>query len=85
MTQEMIEKFIETKNRSNAPVNIHFKERSTITGIFIKANDYEELKSKNFWRIINKNAVAQWEETRDVNLARLYNGLSFTKLSDNNS
>ena len=85
MTQEMIEKFIETKNRSNSPVNIHFKERSTITGIFIKANDYDELKSKNFWRIINKNAVAQWEETRDVNLARLYNGLSFTKLSDNNS
>ena len=85
MTQEMIEKFIETKNRSNSPVNIHFKERSTITGIFIKANDYEELKSKNFWRIINKNAVAQWEETRDVNLARLYNGLSFTKLSENNS
>ena len=81
----MIEKFIETKNRSNSPVNIHFKERSTITGIFIKANDYDELKSKNFWRIINKNAVAQWEETRDVNLARLYNGLSFTKLSDNNS
>lgn len=83
MTQEMIEKFIEAKNRSNNPVNIHFKERSTVTGIFIKANDYEELKSKNFWRIINKNAVAQWEQTRDVNLARLYNGLSFTKLSDN--
>jgi hypothetical protein len=85
MTAEMIEKFLDTKNRDNSAVNIHFKERSTIAGIFIRGKDYDELKSKNFWRIVNKNVAEQWSKTKDINLARLYNGLSFTKLSDNNS
>ena len=53
MTTEMIEKFVESKNRKDTVVNIHFKERSTVTGIFIQTADYNELKSKNFWRIVN--------------------------------
>ncbi|HET9055978.1 MAG TPA: short-chain dehydrogenase [Chitinophagaceae bacterium] len=81
MTAEMIEKFIDNKQGKNQPVNIHFKERNTITGIFIKGRDYEEMKSKNFWRIVNANAVVEWNKTQDMSLSRLYNGLSFTKLS----
>ena len=50
MTSEMIEKFIENKNRKDAAVNIHFKERSTVIGLFIQGADYSELKSKNFWQ-----------------------------------
>jgi hypothetical protein len=82
MTPEMIEKFVENKIRKGIPVNIHFKDRNTITGLFIQTLDYEELKSKNFWRVVSSNHAQEWKEKADVNLARIYNGVSFTRLSD---
>lgn len=82
MTSEMIEKFVENKNRKGQPVNIHFKERSTITGLFIHGVDYDELKSKNFWRIVSNTYLDEWKQTKNMNLARLFHGLSFTRLSD---
>lgn len=82
MTPEMIEKFVESKTRKGAAVNIHFKDRNTVTGLFIHSLDYDELKSKNFWRIVSSNYVTEWKQTHDVNLARIYNGVSFTRLSD---
>ncbi|MBI1782790.1 MAG: short-chain dehydrogenase [Sphingobacteriales bacterium] len=81
MTAEMIEKFLDNNEGKSQAVNIHFKERNTITGIFIKGRDYEEMKAKNFWRIVNTNVVGEWDKTKDMSLSRLYNGLSFTKLS----
>jgi hypothetical protein len=81
MTAEMIEKFLDNKAGKNEPVNIHFKERNTITGIFVKGRDYDEMKAKNFWRIVNANVAGDWDKTKDMGLSRLYNGLSFTKLS----
>jgi hypothetical protein len=84
MTNEMIEKFIENKAKKNAKVNIHFKQRDTVKGVFIRTNDYEELKSKNFWRIVSESKVEEWEKTKDSNLARIYNGAEFTRLSENN-
>lgn len=85
MTSEMIEKFIENKNRKETAVNIHFKERSTVIGLFIQGNDYSELKSKNFWRIVSSTYLNEWKETKNLNLARIYNGISFTRLSDKNN
>jgi hypothetical protein len=85
MTTDMIEKFIESKTLKNANVNIHFKARSTVKGVFIRTNDYEELKSKNFWRIVSESKLEEWEETKDVNLARIYSGALFTRLSNNNN
>lgn len=82
MTTEMIEKFIENKARKDIRVNIHFKERSTVTGLFVQGTDYKELKSKNFWRIVSSNYVDEWKQTKDPNLARIYSGVSFTRLSD---
>jgi len=82
MTPEMIEKFVSTKIRKGAAVNIHFKDRNTVTGLFIHGTDYEELKSKNFWRIVSRHHAEEWKKTNDVNLARLYNGVSFTRLSE---
>lgn len=82
MTTEMIEKFIESKNRKDNAVNIHFKERSTVTGIFIQSADYSELKSKNFWRIVNHVHIEEWRKTKNMDLARIFNGLSFTRLTD---
>lgn len=84
MTNDMIEKFIETKNRENSQVNIHFKQRDTVKGVFIRNNDYDELKSKNFWRIVSESKLEEWKRTKDNNLARIFNGAEFTRLSEAN-
>jgi hypothetical protein len=82
MTSEMIEKFIENKERHDSAVNIHFKERSTVTGIFIRSNDYGELKVKNLWRVVSNGKIEEWRKTKNVELAKIFNGLSFTRLTD---
>lgn len=81
MTNDGIEKFIKTKIKKNDPVNIHFKQRSTVKGIFLQTNDYEELKSKNFWRIVTEGNNEEWIRTGDNNLARIFNGAEFTRLT----
>lgn len=82
MTSEMIEKFVEGKGRKDAAVNIHFKERSTITGLFIRTADYGELKTKNLWRVVSNGKIEEWNKTKNLDLARIFNGLSFTRLTD---
>jgi hypothetical protein len=82
MTNEAIIKFIETKNHGDKALNIHFKTRSTLTGLFIKGNDYDELRSKNFWRIVTNGNIEQWNKTKDMSLARIFNGMEFTRLSE---
>lgn len=82
MTSEMIEKFVETKERKSAAVNIHFKERSALKGIFIRTADYDELKQKNFWRIVNSAKIDEWKRTQDMDIPKIFNGLSFTKLTE---
>lgn len=81
MTNEQIEKFIEPKHLSHSSVKIDFKTRNSIIGIFIQAADYKELKSKNFWRIVSEKNIKEWKGTHDNNLARIFNGSEFTKLS----
>ncbi|HTS43699.1 MAG TPA: hypothetical protein VMH01_04830 [Puia sp.] len=83
MTSELIEKFINKNEGEDKPVLIHFKERASIEGIFVKGQDYKELKSKNFWRVVKADAAVEWAETKDMNLTRLFNGLSFTRLTEN--
>lgn len=82
MTNEAISRLVEMKLDSEEAINIHFKQRSTITGLFIKGKDYEDLRSKNFWRIVTKPNIEQWKKTKDLNLARIFHGTEFTKLSD---
>lgn len=82
MTNELIEKFVETKKREDRYVNIHFKQRDTLSGLFIREKDYDELKSKNFWRIVSASKMEEWKKTKNQDLARLYNGAEFTRLSD---
>jgi hypothetical protein len=84
MTPDMIEKFVTPAIKKGLTVNIHFKDRQTVTGLFIHATDYEELKSKNFWRIVNRLNFQQWNESKDISLARLFNGAAFTRLSEGN-
>ena len=82
MTIEVIEKFIKDQSRKGIPVNIHFKERSTVSGVFIYGKDNDELRSKNLWRIVSKLNVDKWKENQDINLTRIFNGISFTRLTD---
>ena len=84
MTNDIIEKFIDTKLQKNGKVNIHFKQRATLKGMFIRTNDFDELKAKNFWRIVADAKVEEWVKTKDSSLARIYNGVEFTRLSDSN-
>jgi len=82
MTTELIQKFVENKSRKGEAVKIHFKQRSTVSGIFVNGKDYEELKSKNFWRIVNSNVAEEWKRTANMDLARLYSGMAFTRLTE---
>lgn len=82
MTTEMIGKFIENKSRKNIVVNIHFKERGTIKGLFIHSSDYDELKNKNLWRIVSDTKIEEWNRTKNMDIPRIFNGLSFTRLTD---
>ena len=84
MTSEAIVKQVESQNSSEKTLNIHFKQRSTLKGLFIKGNDYKELKSKNLWRIVTNANIDRWKETKDANLARIFNGIEFTRLTDDN-
>ncbi len=82
MTVEVIEKFIKDQSRRGLAVSIHFKERKTVRGVFIYAKDYDELKSKNLWRIVTESNAIKWKEEADINLTRIFNGVSFTRLSE---
>ena len=82
MTTEMIEKFVEGKGREDSTINIHFKERSTVTGVFIRTPYYGELKMKNLWRIVSHAKIEEWRKTKNLDLARIFNGLSFTRLTE---
>jgi hypothetical protein len=81
MTNEMIENYLTKNSAKNSPVNIHFKQRSTVKGIFIETKDYNELKTKNLWRIVSSTKLVEWTKTRDENLARIFNGSEFTRLT----
>lgn len=80
MTSEAIIKQIETN--SEKPLNIHFKQRDTLKGLFIKGDDYDELKSKNLWRIVTNARIEEWKRTKDASLARIFNGIEFTRISE---
>ncbi len=82
MTNDAIIKQIEAKLNKGKPVDIHFKQRNTIRGLFIKGYDYEDLRSKNFWRVVTNANIELWEKTKDINLARIFNGVEFTRLSE---
>ena len=84
MTNEEITKQIEAKDAAGKMVNIHFRQRNTITGLFIRTSDFDELRSKNLWRIVTKLHVDEWMRTKDIGLCRIFNGTEFTRLSEVN-
>jgi hypothetical protein len=79
MTNEQIEKFV-VKNVDKSTVQINFKTRQSIQGIFIKLADYDELRSKNLWRIVGGGSITEYKKSKDANLARIFNGVEITRL-----
>jgi len=82
MNPEQIKKFVETKiTRKDKYVKIEFGKRDPIYGIFITDTDYQDLSSKNFWRIVTSKNFDAYSKTQDINLAKIFNGSEFSKLS----
>ncbi|KAJ1500146.1 hypothetical protein HMI54_011085 [Coelomomyces lativittatus] len=78
---EQIEKFFSSKAKLNSLIRIDFKNRNSIVGIFIQTPDFNDLKLKNFWRIVSEAHFEQWKQSKDYNLVRMFNGAEFTKLA----
>lgn len=78
-----IQQFLDNKISIDNPyVKIAFKKRESIFGLFVKGhNDYNELKSKNFWRIVPRSRFDAFKETKDVGLARIFSGAEFSRLT----
>ena len=82
MNIEDIDKFLR-KNKSDLSeyVKISFKKRQDIYGLFIRDRDYDHLKSKNFWRIVTKLHFTEFQQTKDMSLAKIFNGAEFSRLA----
>lgn len=81
MNVEAIENFFTTKKTVGEKTTIQFRKRNTLTGVFVKGKDYEELKEKNFWRIVTGSSIETFNKTNDLTLARIFSGLEMVKLT----
>jgi hypothetical protein len=82
VTPEAIAKFVDSEKISDTTtMKIDFKKRNSIWGVVIKGNDYEDLKSKNFWRIVTDGNMELWKRTGNLEFAKIYSGAEFNKLS----
>ncbi len=79
MTSQQIEDFL-TPEMVSRVINISFKVRNNVKGIFLTTGDFEDLKAKNLWRVLPEIRLEEWTKTRNMGLARIYNGAEFTKL-----
>ena len=78
MTIEQIERFIGIQ--PDGVSKIILKAR-TVEGIFIQAPDFQELKKKNFWRIVSLTNAKEYQRTKKLNLSRIFNGQEFVKIA----
>ncbi len=78
MTYEQITMTIRKEER---PLfEIKFKGRASIKGLFVKNADAAELNRKNFWRIVHESRIAEYEQTGNEELARIFYGDGFARL-----
>ena len=82
MTVEQIEKFLDNETiPQNKAIRFEFKKRNPIRGLIVKGNDYNDLKVKNFWRIVTQTHLAEYHKSKNINLAKIFSGTDFSKLS----
>jgi hypothetical protein len=80
MTYEEIERFMTQKHPGALPVQISFKTRKSFKGIFLRLDDYDELRKKNLWRIVSESNIDSYKSSMDNNLSRIFNGSEMTRL-----
>lgn len=78
-----IEQFIGKATSKDQLMTITFKKRDAIQGFIVKGNDYDDLKSKNFWRIVKQKDLDAWEKSGNVDLAKIFSGSEFSRLKFN--
>jgi len=81
MTSEQIDKFLTPEILATKQVKVSFKSRNMVKALFINERDYNDLKVKNFWRLVTEANIEGWKKTKDLNLSRLFHGGEFTKLA----
>lgn len=81
MTVESIEKFLEQPLPDGKFIRFDFKKRNPIHGLIVRSRDYDELKAKNFWRILPMTSVKDWKKSQNIDLARIFSGSELVKLS----
>ena len=80
MTQDQIEQVLLPNHLAPKEVKINFKNRNPIKGIFVEMKDFNELRAKNFWRVVTEKNFDAWNKSRDINLVKIFSGSEFTKL-----
>lgn len=82
MTVEQIEQFL---SRETVPqgkiIRFEMKKRNPVRGLIVQGKDYNELKGKNFWRIVTQTHLVEYSKTQNINLAKIFSGTEFAKLS----
>lgn len=83
MNTEDIQKFLDLKTAAgNEYVKITFKKRDAVYGLFVREHrDYVDLRAKNFWRIVPQSQFEAYQQTKNVGLAKIFNGAEFTRLT----
>ena len=82
MNTEDIQKFLEKKvTEQNNYVKIDFRTRDSLYGLFLKAGDYNDLRSKNFWRIVTRTHFDEYNKSKNADLAKIFNGAEFSRLT----
>ena len=82
MTVEQIENFLQKEAIPKGKViRFELKKRNPVRGLIVKGRDYNELKAKNFWRIVTQTNLVQYQKSGDINLSKIFVGSDFAKLS----
>lgn len=83
MNVEDIQNFLDNKTSpQHEYVTISFKQRDPMIGLFLRGHqDYDDLKRKNFWRIIPKSGLAAYRRNGDTQGAKIFSGNDFSRLT----
>jgi len=82
MNVEEIQNFLDKHELPKGKyLKIQFKKRDVIFGLFVKDRDYNDLKSKNFWRIVTFTHLEEFNKSNNVSLAKIFSGSEFSRLS----
>jgi hypothetical protein len=82
MTVEQIETFLAKETVPQGKIiRFEMKKRNPVRGLIVKGRDYNELKGKNFWRIVTQTNLAEYNKSQNINLAKIFSGTEFAKLS----